>query len=707
MTVPLLLTIATLLPLASFGVLAGVGRRMGSPIAGIVGTLFVAGSFVCSLAAMIVWLSLDVAGGRAAGFGGQPIRLDWNWLPAGGGRWLQLGLYVDSLTIVMFSMVTIVAALAHVFSMGYMADDRRFARFYTYLSLSCFSMLALVLGGTLLQVLVFWELAGVCSYLLIGFWYEKRTATNAATKAFVVHRVGDAGFLVGLGLLFLTLGNVSLPDVWGALGGAGQLQAGQAIVLPTAGAPPAGTVVSTAEAARLSHVPAGTLTLIGVALFFGAAARSAQFPLHTWLPDAMEGPTPANALVHAATMAAAGVYLVARTFPILTPDAKLYVALTGLVTLTFGALVALAQTDIKRVLAYATLSQLGYMMLALGVGSWVGALFHVVTHGFFMTLLFLGAGAVIRAAHHEQEMTEFGGLWRRIPYTAITFAVGVVALAGVGFTLLGYHVGFAGSFSKDVILQNAGAFAALAERGGRGWAYALFFWIPTAVAGLTAFAMTRCWMMTFAGGPRNPGIYRRARELPVMYIPLIVLGVLSMIGGTSLMGVRTMLESAVRETGNAFDPRLLPAGTPAAADGRFAGFSTAWQGRNAYAPPEGGPPPAGREAAVAQAYEEGERLVRYVPLTVVVGMVLGVAVYWRGLAVPRALLRFPPLRWAHVWLYRAMYLDELYTGVVVVLTLALATVVAWADGLIAVAIDAATWPARKAARLVRVRRAGR
>src|SRR5256885_1536475 len=236
MSVAVLLIISALLPLVSFAILAFVGKRMGNPLAGMVGTFFVAGSFVAGLVAMIVWLSLDTAEGRAYGFGGQPYRAEFNWVPVtrwlASGGYLQLGVYVDSLTIVMFSMITLVAALIHVFSLGYMAEDRRFPGFFTYLSLFCFSMLALVLSSTLLQILIFWELVGLCSYLLIGFWYEKKTASNAAIKAFIVNRVGDVGFIIGLGLLFFHLGNVALPDVWKGLGNAGLAQQGQVIILP-------------------------------------------------------------------------------------------------------------------------------------------------------------------------------------------------------------------------------------------------------------------------------------------------------------------------------------------------------------------------------------------------------------------------------------------------------------------------------------------
>src|SRR5882724_7117847 len=299
-TPAILLIIATLLPLASFTLLVFVGKRMGKPLAGIVGTTAIALSFLCSILAMMSWVSggTYTPPGESTslkyGMGEQPINIPMSWVPAGyaAGKttFLKVGIYVDSLTIVMFAMITLVASLVHVFSLAYMADDKRFPRFFTYLGLFCFSMLGLVLGGTLLQLFIFWELVGLCSYLLIGFWYEKKAASNAAIKAFVTNRIGDVGFLIGLGLLFFHLGNAALPDLWRQLAAAG---AGHEIALP------GGVTFS-----------AGLLTIMGIGLFFGAVGKSAQFPLHVWLPDAMEGPTPVSALIHAATMVAAGVYLV-------------------------------------------------------------------------------------------------------------------------------------------------------------------------------------------------------------------------------------------------------------------------------------------------------------------------------------------------------------------------------------------------------------
>lgn len=628
-----LLILATLLPLISFGILLFAGRRIGNPLAGVVATAFVAASFACSIGAMIAWLNVTPTSVWGAGKG--PIHLTFPWIPVGPGveqdhpGYLDLSLYVDSLTVAMFAMITTVATAVHVFSIGYMRHDARFPRYFAYLGLFCFSMLGLVLGGTLLQLLIFWEFVGLCSYLLIGFWFEKRSAANAAFKAFITNRVGDLGFLVGLGILFFHLGNTTLPRLWSTLYPAAS---GLAVSLPN----------------NIAFSPS-LLTLTGILLFFGAVGKSAQFPLHTWLPDAMEGPTPVSALIHAATMVAAGVYLLARLFPILTPDAKLFIAIVGLITLTMGALIAIAQTDIKRLLAYSTISQLGYMTLAIGVGSWVGALFHLFTHAFFKSLLFLGAGSVIHAARHEQELDQFGGLARKIPVTAVTFAIAVFAIAGAPF--------FAGFYSKDLILAHAASFGLLSsEHGGPRW-HLLFFYVPTAVACLTAFYMTRCWMLTFYGRPRNQHIFDHARESWVLYVPLLLLAVLSTWVGAEGIGIRQFLERSVTET-NAIC-RDLNAAKP-----ENPAFSTAWP-----AALPGGQQPVTTETLAPpvpltpaeHTMERGRHLTDAIAgYAWVVGITLGVLFYLRGPAFPDAILKLPPVRWLRVWLYRRMYFDELY-----------------------------------------------
>jgi proton-translocating NADH-quinone oxidoreductase chain L len=644
----LLLTLATLLPLLSFTVLVFTGRRLGRPWAGLVATGAIGLSFVCSGVAMILWLP------EGGGAGERPIDIPFGWIPtalSGDNKYLQMGVYVDSLTVAMFMMITLVAFLVHVFSLGYMAEDKRFARFFTYLSLFCFSMLGLVLGGTILQLFVFWELVGLCSYLLIGFWYEKKSASNAAIKAFVVNRIGDFGFLIGFGILFYHLGNVSLPSLYAALNGAGSVGPGGLAL-------PGGAGVFTA----------GLLTVVGVGLFCGAMGKSAQFPLHVWLPDAMEGPTPVSALIHAATMVAAGVYLVARIFPILTPDAKLVIAIIGCVTLTMAALIAIAQSDIKKVLAYSTLSQLGYMILAIGIGSWMGGLFHLITHAFFKALLFLGSGSVIHAAHHEQEMPQYGGLIRKIPVTGITFAIAVLAIAGTPF--------FSGYYSKDTIITDAGAFATLAtSHGGSSW-YWLLFILPTVMAYVTAFYMTRCFTLTFLGKPRNQHLYDHAHESPVMWVPLLILAVLSIFGGK--IGVQTLLRNSIQETNNYVSK--LPGGEG------FNGFGTAWQWEKGLPGEIGAQPTGGHTAAAAgtpmtphDAHEEGHHLVNYVWWAFILGIGLGVLMYLPGYKFAAALTAIPPIRWVHTWLYRRMYFDELYFSVFVAITMFLSRLSAWFD----------------------------
>ena len=671
-TPALLLLIATLLPLAAFVLLVFVGKRMGTPLAGYVGTLFIGVSFLCSILAMISWYSGGTYHDRDWGFERGPINVPIRWIPVGfpdkpngidqeNPGYLDVGLFVDSLTVLMFSMVTLVSTLVHIFSIGYMREDKRFPQFFTYLGLFCFSMLGLVIGGTVLQLFIFWELVGLCSYLLIGFWYEKKSATNAAMKAFIVNRIGDFGFLIGFGILFYHLGNVDFRGMWTSLGAAG---AGGPITLLS------GVTISGA-----------LLTCMGIGLFCGAMGKSAQFPLHVWLPDTMEGPTPVSALIHAATMVAAGVYLVARLFPILTPDAKLFIAVIGATTLTMAALIAIVQTDIKKVLAYSTLSQLGYMILAMGVGSWIGGLFHLITHAFFKALLFLGSGSVIFAAHHEQEMPKYGGLFRKIPVTAITFLIAVFAISGVG---LG-PVGFSGFYSKDMILAHAGSFAMLASNLGKSKAYYLLFALPTIIAYVTPFYMMRCWMMTFWGKPRDAHVYEHAHEVPTMWGPLVVLAILAIISGR-FMNVQEMVEGSIKEN-NAYC-RLV--------DGGFKGFDTAWPGtvveqkgleaRDMAETPPGTPrvarhaPDTGlteTERAHVHGHEMVDKWLNFAGFTS--GIALAFLVYMNGLGFADFMLKIPPVRWIRTWLYHRMYFDELYHSVFVEPMVSFSRFCAWFD----------------------------
>jgi NADH-quinone oxidoreductase subunit L len=390
--------------------------------------------------------------------------------------------YVDALTAVMLLVVTGVGFLIHLYSCGYMHDDPGYARFFAYLNLFVFSMTMLVLAGNFLLLYVFWEAVGLCSYLLIGFWYTRPAAAQAGKKAFIVNRVGDFGF--GLGIMWL----------WVALG----------------------TLDFVAVFKGAATLPPATATGIALLLFMGACGKSAQLPLHTWLPDAMEGPTPVSALIHAATMVTAGVYMVARSHALFerSGSALDVVAWVGTITAVFAATIGLVQTDIKRVLAYSTVSQLGYMFAAVGLGAYVAGIFHLVTHAFFKALLFLGAGSVIHGLHGEQDLRRMGGLAYKLPITATTMWVGGLGLAGVP--------PLAGFFSKDEILAAA-----------MGEGHRLLFLLLLAGALLTAFYTFRLLFLAFSGSPRmTKEVLHHAHESPwVMTVPLVLLALLTLVAG--------------------------------------------------------------------------------------------------------------------------------------------------------------------------------
>lgn len=410
---------------------------------------------------------------------GGPFEITKNWYVTGKYS-IAMGFAADGLTAMMLNVVSIVSFLVHLYSIGYMHNDSRFWMFFLYLQLFSASMFGLVLSNNYLQLYIFWELVGLCSYLLIGFWYEKKSAADAAKKAFLTTKIGDAGMLIGIFLLFFNTGSAVFKDVFNFAAG--------------------------------PEVSQGLITASAILLFCGAIGKSAQFPLHVWLPDAMEGPTPVSALIHAATMVAAGVYLVGRSFPLfsLSATAMQVVAVVGAFTAIFAATIAITQNDIKKVLAYSTISQLGYMMFALGMGAYVAGMFHLMTHAFFKALLFLGSGSVIHATG-TQDIREMGGLFKKMKVTAITFIIGTLALAGFPLT--------AGFFSKDYIL---------------GFAYAqnkyIFFIIGIITAFFTAFYMFRVIFVVFFGNPKKDDIH--AHESPkVMTIPLIILAVLSVVPG--------------------------------------------------------------------------------------------------------------------------------------------------------------------------------
>jgi NADH-quinone oxidoreductase subunit L len=416
------------------------------------------------------------------------IRSYFTWITAGVFK-VDFALQVDQLTVVMLFVVTFVGLLVHIYSTGYMAHEQGYYRFFSYLNLFVFFMLTLVLAANVVLMFVGWEGVGLCSYLLIGFWFLKQSAISAGKKAFITTRLGDLGFTIGILLLFWTFHSVDFV----------------AIFKQAAGMSPEG------------FGPAGVLTAISLLLFIGAIGKSAQIPLYVWLPDAMEGPTPVSALIHAATMVTAGVYMVARMNPVFSraPFAMFVVALVGALTAFFAATIGLVQTDLKKVLAYSTVSQLGYMFLGLGVGAYAAGVFHLMTHAFFKGLLFLAAGSVIHAMNGDQEMGHMGGLRTKIPITFWTMFIATLAIAGIP--------GFAGFFSKDEILDAAGS-----GPHANLW----FYWLGLIGAGLTSFYMFRLIFLTFFGKPRYDEHKVHVHESPwTMTGPLTVLAILSTVGG--------------------------------------------------------------------------------------------------------------------------------------------------------------------------------
>jgi NADH-quinone oxidoreductase subunit L len=533
---------------------------------------------------------------------------------------LELGYKIDHLTALLFAMVTVIGTGIFMFSLGYMKDEThetvddhevdkqasarphhehhdphhsqspptavgglegghehfhrrgRYGRFFLFLSLFCFSMLNLLIADNLFQVFVSWELVGVCSFFLIGFYYERPSASRAANKAFIVNRIGDAGFLVGIMLAWTYLGTLNFEEMAHRVRSPerdshGTLDLKHQIVrvnvdterfpdedpgyrLPPQGDPTPGTHVAlfpllwdppdhyhglgynkkAHNLAGFTVPPKPTLfdfgampywlfVVMGVGIFLGCVGKSAQVPLQTWLPDAMEGPTPVSALIHAATMVAAGVYLVGRVYPLFAPEVLLTIAYIGAITLFISATIALVQTDIKRVLAYSTCSQLGYMMLALGVGGWVAGLMHLITHAFFKALLFLCSGSVIYGCHHEQDLRKMGGLFGKMKITAVTMLIGVLAICGAPL--------FSGWYSKDAIIAQTLGFGLFQKDFGHP-EHVVLFLLPLITAGMTGFYMFRLWFMAFTGKSRDEHVAEHAHESPwLMTLPLVVLAVFS------------------------------------------------------------------------------------------------------------------------------------------------------------------------------------
>jgi NADH-quinone oxidoreductase subunit L len=485
-----LVWLVPLLPLLGF-LVNGLGRRSVSKgLAGIVGSGALVASFVISL---LIFLEV-----RQPGFQGVTVQL-FDFISAGSLH-IPFAFQVDQLSALFLLIITGVGSLIHIYSTSYMHDETSegFARYFAYLNLFVFSMLLLVLGANYVMMFIGWEGVGLCSYLLIGFWYKNTSYNNAAKKAFIMNRIGDLGFLLGMFLMIVNFGSVNYSEVF-----------------PQVAALPSGN---------------GMIAAIAMLFFVGAMGKSAQVPLYTWLPDAMAGPTPVSALIHAATMVTAGIYMIARSNILYTlaPCIQTVVAVIGLVTAVLAASIALKQDDIKKVLAYSTVSQLGYMFLALGVGAYTTAVFHVMTHAFFKALLFLGSGSVIHAMGGEQNIRKMGGLKKYMPVTNATFLIGCLAISGIP--------GFAGFFSKDEILAHTFA------------ANKLLYVVGLLTALMTAFYMFRMYYITFCGKFR--GTHEQEHHLhespKAMTFPLIVLAILSVIGGyvglPAVFGAPNLLE---------------------------------------------------------------------------------------------------------------------------------------------------------------------
>jgi len=477
------------LPLIGFAVLIFFGKRLPRQ-----GDWFETALLFAALA-----LSIVICYAKITSIPGT-INYTFHWVDFGnvpliGSLQIDLGIGIDNLSVIMLVVVCIVSSLVHLFSIAYMHGDVRYSRYFAYLGIFTFSMFVIVLTNNFFTMYVGWELVGLSSYLLIGHWYEKKSASDAAKKAFVVNRIGDIGMFTGIMILYYTFRTFGFNEIF--------------------------------EAMKAGHIPMGSetwLTAAGILIFCGAIGKSAQFPLHVWLPDAMEGPTPVSALIHAATMVAAGVYLVARTFPMMTADALTVIAYIGAITAFISATIAIAQNDIKKVLAYSTISQLGYMVMGLGVGAFTAGYFHLVTHAMFKAGLFLGSGSVIHAMHHAlhhaddhhtdpQDIRNMGGLRKKMPITFVTFLIYTLAISGVPLT--------SGFLSKDEILAGTLAYGSLTGH----------YLIPIVgflVAGLTAFYMFRVVILTFLGEHKDHHRLEAVHESPApMTIPLITFAVLS------------------------------------------------------------------------------------------------------------------------------------------------------------------------------------
>lgn len=618
--------VTLLLPLLGFTILIFFGKRLPRQ-----GDWLETGIITAALG-----LALTILMQKLLNFHEETLSLNFTWIdfhtvPGIGPLKIVLGFSVDNLSAIMLVVVTLISTVVHYFSIGYMEGDVRYSRYFAFLGFFSFSMLMIVLANNLFLLYVGWELVGISSYLLIGHWYEKKSASDAGMKAFLVNRIGDVGFFIGIAILYTTFHTFGLREIFDGIKG--------------------------------GHLPYGSegwLTAAGVLVFCGAVGKSAQFPLHVWLPDAMEGPTPVSALIHAATMVAAGVYLVARTFPIMTASALTVIAYIGAITAFISATIAIAQNDIKKVLAYSTISQLGYMIMGLGVGAYTAGFFHLVTHAMFKAGLFLGAGSVIyamhSALHHQddhhtdaQDIRNMGGLKAKMPITFWTFVVFTLAISGVPFT--------SGFLSKDEILAGTLAFGGLTG-------HVTIPIIGFLVAGLTAFYMFRIVILAFLGDHKDAKRVEHVHESPkVMIVPLIILAALSLFFWYSYNPINATsgwIAQAVERPETS-----VPATVAAWPKGVF-------------------------EEALHHAHIPAMMISL---LVAGLGILIAYMTYaWKKISADAVAARLKPV---HTFLVNKWYFDELYNGVVVGGTLGITAVLRWFDNnIIDGIVNGAGWVTR-------------
>ena len=604
------------LPLIGFGIVLFFGKKFPKIYLLEVGIL---------ISAFI--LSLVVGFFKLNNYIDQNILFSFTWIDFGnvssiGPLSVELGIKIDNITVLMLFVVNIISMLVHIYSIEYMRGDKRYNRYFAYLGIFTFSMLGIVITDNLLMMYIFWELVGLSSYLLIGFWYEKKSASDAGMKAFLTNRIGDIGMFIGILILFTHYHTFTFDEIF--------------------------------EQISLGNLPfdsIAALTTAGILIFMGAVGKSAQVPLHVWLPDAMEGPTPVSALIHAATMVAAGVYLVVRIFVMLTGDAMLVIAAVGVITSFVAATIALTQNDIKKVLAYSTVSQLGYMIMALGVGAYAFAFFHLVTHAFFKGLLFLGSGSVIRAMHHEQDIQNMGGLRKKMPITYYTFLIATLAISGIPLT--------SGFLSKDGLLAGSLAFGDLTGH----W---LIPTIAFIVAAMTAFYMFRLVILTFHGEPKNKEKYEHAEESPfVMVMPLVVLAVLSIF-------IWYTPNPIAPADGWVIGEWIKTPATVVPQEARFEFMQTTGHAANP-------------DVVHSEMYEEAMHHAHYPAMILSLilgglGILLAFMFYqWKKLDVDKLVDKIQPL---YKFSYNKWYFDELYQATVINGLLAFSEIIKWFDNTI-------------------------